>query len=107
MARKPRIQHAGAIYHVMNRGDRREDIFHDDEDRQLFLKTLGEACEKTGWQVHAYCLMRNHFHLVVENSAGQPGARHEMVSQHLHGALQPPPSILRPPLQWPLQVTHR
>jgi len=50
----------------MNRGDRREDIFRDDEDRQRFLSTLGEACQKTRWQVHAYCLMRNHFHLVVE-----------------------------------------
>src|SRR5215467_13711278 len=50
----------------MNRGDRREKIFKDDADRYRFLKTLGEACEKTGWQVHAYCLMSNHFHLVVE-----------------------------------------
>src|SRR5687767_9998117 len=50
----------------MNRGDRREDVFHDDQDRHSFLKTLGETCAKTGWQVHAYCLMRNHFHLVVE-----------------------------------------
>jgi REP element-mobilizing transposase RayT len=50
----------------MNRGDRREDIFADDEDRWCFLKTLGQAAEKTGWQVHAYCLMSNHFHLVVE-----------------------------------------
>src|SRR5215204_1370758 len=66
MARKPRLQYEGAIYHVMNRGDRREDIFHDDDVRQLFLKTLGGACDKTGWQVHAYCMMRNHFHLVAE-----------------------------------------
>jgi REP element-mobilizing transposase RayT len=50
----------------MNRGDRREAIFEDDEDQQRLLKTLTEACEKTGWQVHAYCLMRNHFHLVIE-----------------------------------------
>lgn len=50
----------------MSRGDRRENIFKDARDRQLFLKTLGEACEKTAWQVHAYCLMRNHFHLVIE-----------------------------------------
>ena len=50
----------------MNRGDQREPIFKDDEDRQRFLTTLGEACGKTGWQVHAYCLMLNHFHLVVE-----------------------------------------
>jgi putative transposase len=61
-----RVQYPGAIYHVMSRGDRREDIFIDDVDRQDFLKTLAEACQKTGWQVHAYCLMRNHFHLVVE-----------------------------------------
>ena len=47
-------------------GDRREDIFLDDVDRQDFLKTLAEACQKTGWQVHAYCLMRNHYHLVLE-----------------------------------------
>jgi REP element-mobilizing transposase RayT len=50
----------------MNRGDRREAIFRDDPDRRCFLDTLGEACEKTGWQVHAYCLMGNHFHLVAE-----------------------------------------
>jgi REP element-mobilizing transposase RayT len=64
--RKLRIQYPGAIYHVMNRGDRREKIFVDDPDRERFLKTLGEACEKTGWQVHACCLMSSHFHLVVE-----------------------------------------
>jgi ribosomal protein S14 len=44
----------GAIYHVMSRGDRREDIFLDDVDRQDFLKTLAEACHKTTWEVHAY-----------------------------------------------------
>src|SRR5690242_10836909 len=66
MARKLRVQYPGAMYHVMNRGDRREAIFADDQDRHRFLKTLGEACDKTCWQVHAYCLMSNHFHLVVE-----------------------------------------
>src|SRR5664280_1198755 len=66
MARKLGIQYPGAIYHVMNRGDRREAIFEDDEDRERLLQTLTEACQKTGWQVHAYCLMRNHFHLVIE-----------------------------------------
>ena len=54
------------MYHVMSRGDRRENIFLDDVDRQDFIKTLAEACQKTGWQVHAYCLMRNHYHLVLE-----------------------------------------
>jgi len=50
----------------MNRGDRREPIFKDDRDRENFVKTLDETCAKTGWHVHAYCLMPNHFHLVVE-----------------------------------------
>ena len=50
----------------MNRGDRREKIFNNDHHRLHLLKTLAEACEKTGWQLHAYCLMSNHFHLVVE-----------------------------------------
>jgi putative transposase len=66
MARKLRVEFEGAVYHVMNRGDQRERIFVDDEDRRLFLATLGEACAKTEWQVHAFCLMSNHFHLVVE-----------------------------------------
>jgi REP element-mobilizing transposase RayT len=66
MPRQLRIQYPGAIYHVMNRGDRREPIFHDDTDRKKFVATLSEACVKTDWQVHAYCLMNNHFHLVLE-----------------------------------------
>jgi hypothetical protein len=51
MARKLRVQYPGAVYHVMNRGDRREPIYADDQDRLLFLDTLAEACEKTDWQV--------------------------------------------------------
>jgi REP element-mobilizing transposase RayT len=64
--RKLRVEYPGAIYHVMNRGDRREPIFKDDVDHWRFLETLEEACGKTDWQVLAYCLMPNHFHLVVE-----------------------------------------
>jgi len=66
MARKLRIQYPGALYHVMSRGDRRESIFADNADRQRFLETLADACQKTGWQVHAWCLLPNHFHLVLE-----------------------------------------
>src|SRR5215210_1351152 len=66
MPRPLRVEFEGAIYHVINRGDRREAIFEDDGDRETFLRTLGEACAKTGWQVHAWCLMTNHFHLVIE-----------------------------------------
>ena len=59
MPRKLRIESPGAIYHVMSRGDRREDIVLNDVDRQDFVKTLAEACPKAQFQVHAYCLMRN------------------------------------------------
>ncbi len=66
MARELRVEYAGAIYHVMNHGDRRELIFMDDAGRQRFVETLGEVCAKTGWQIPAYVLMPNHFHWVVE-----------------------------------------
>ncbi|HVV73869.1 MAG TPA: transposase [Verrucomicrobiae bacterium] len=66
MPRQVRIEYPGAIYHVMSRGNRRQCIYLDDVDRQDFLKTLAEACQKTSWQVHAFCLMSNHYHLVVE-----------------------------------------
>jgi putative transposase len=59
MARELRVRYPGAIYHVMNRGDRREPIFSDDRDRLPFSGTLAEACEKTDWQAHAWCLMNN------------------------------------------------
>jgi putative transposase len=70
MARKVRVEYPGAIYHVINRGDHQEAIFADDRDRIRFVETLGEACAKAQWQVHAYCLMSNHFHLLVETPLG-------------------------------------
>src|SRR6266481_8505678 len=66
MPRQLRIEYEGAIYHLLSRGDRREDIFWDETDRRNFLALLERTCSRTGWQVHAYCLMSNHFHLVVE-----------------------------------------
>jgi REP element-mobilizing transposase RayT len=66
MARSIRIQSSGAYYHVMARGNRREDIFHDDDDRRFFLHTLSQACEMTGWRVHAWVLMGNHYHLFLQ-----------------------------------------
>jgi REP element-mobilizing transposase RayT len=56
-----RVEYAGAIYHVMNRGHRRKAIFNDDEDRQCFTNTLGEVCMTTGWQIHALCAVPNYF----------------------------------------------
>jgi putative transposase len=68
MPRQVRIEYPGAMYHVMSRGNRRQDIYLNDIDRQDFLKTLAEACLKTAWQIHAFCLMSNHYHLVVSGS---------------------------------------
>jgi REP-associated tyrosine transposase len=66
MARQVRIEFPGAIYHVMARGDRRELIVRDDEDRRSFVRTLGEGCERAGFRVHAWVLMSNHYHLLLE-----------------------------------------
>jgi putative transposase len=66
VARAVRIEYGGAFYHVMARGNRRERIFRDEADRLLFYQSLGEACERTGWRVHAWVLMSNHYHLMVE-----------------------------------------
>lgn len=66
MPRRTRLEFAGAVYHVVDRGDRREAIFRDDRDRETFLATLGAACARTGWRVHAYVLMGNHYHLLLE-----------------------------------------
>ena len=66
MPQQLRIEYPGAMYHVMSRGNRRQDIYLDDMDRHDFLKTLAEAFQQPDWQIHAYCLMSNHYHLVVE-----------------------------------------
>jgi putative transposase len=87
MPRPLRIQYAGARYHVMSRGDRREAIFHEDADRVEFLRTLGQACQKTGWQVHAYCLMNNHFSSCFGDATVESGSRNEMAAGHLHAAI--------------------
>src|SRR5437867_3460666 len=66
MARPFRLEYPGAIYHLMARGNHGQQIFRGDADRRSLLETLGEACQKTGWRVHAYVLMSNHYHLLLE-----------------------------------------
>jgi REP element-mobilizing transposase RayT len=66
MARKLRLEAEDGIYHVLNRGNYRSDIFRSDKTKAAFLQCLGEACGKTGWRIHAWCLMSNHYHLAVE-----------------------------------------
>lgn len=66
MTRALRVEYAGAVYHVMCRGNNGQDIFLSNRDRTCFLKTLEESCEQTGWIVHAHVLMGNHYHLLLE-----------------------------------------
>jgi len=66
MARKLRLEYAGACYHVINRGNYRRNVFAPKGAAEAFERCLGETCERFGWRVHAYVLMRNHFHLAVE-----------------------------------------
>jgi putative transposase len=66
MPRGPRIVAAGATYHLTARGNRRQPIFVDDDDRQLFLRILGDVAQRHRWRCGAYCLLSNHFHLLIE-----------------------------------------
>jgi putative transposase len=66
MARIPRIQYEGALYHVINRGNYRRDIFESSGAAIAFEGVLSETCARHGWRVHAYAIMRNHFHLALE-----------------------------------------
>lgn len=70
MARPLRIEYPGALYHVTSRGDRQEAIFDDDQDRTAFLNLLGEVVLRFRWRCHAYCLMGNHYHLMIETPQG-------------------------------------
>ena len=78
MSRPLRIEYCGAVYHVTSRGNGREDIFRDDEDRPNWLKLFGEACERYNWLCYSYCLMTNHYHVVIETKEANlsKGMRH-------------------------------
>jgi putative transposase len=82
MPRAPRLQIAGGIYHVTARGNRRQEIFTDDGDRIRFLALLDDVACRLDWSGHAYCLMPNHFHLVVET----PGPTLSAGLQRLNGS---------------------
>jgi REP element-mobilizing transposase RayT len=66
MARPLRLEHPGALWHVTSRGNERRTIFRDDADRSLFLAVLAEVVELFAWRLHAYVLMGNHYHLLLE-----------------------------------------
>ena len=70
MARPLRIEFAGALYHITSRGDGREDIYLNDSDRERFIAVLAQVCERFNWVCHSYCLMSNHYHLLIETPNG-------------------------------------
>ena len=70
MSRPLRLELAGGIYHVTSRGNRRENIYADDVDRLKWLALFGQVCQRYNWRCHAYCLMSNHYHVVVETIEG-------------------------------------
>src|SRR5262249_29218504 len=70
MTRPLRIEYTGAHYHVTSRGNERKAIFRDDTDREKFLELTGRAVEQFGIRVHAYVLMSNHYHLLIETPRG-------------------------------------
>jgi REP element-mobilizing transposase RayT len=78
MARPLRIELAGGLYHVTARGDRREDIYLDDADRERWLELFGEVCKRFNWVSHGWCQMTNHYHVIVETVGGNlaQGMRH-------------------------------
>jgi REP element-mobilizing transposase RayT len=88
MVRPLRFQYPGAVYQVMARGDGGKVVFETDDDRLVFLKRLEETCASSGWRVHAWVVMDNHFHLLqVDKSKGvkaRKRSRSECVGQD-HG----------------------
>ena len=81
MARPLRLEFPGAIYHLTSRGNARQKIYLGDDDRRLFLDTLSRVVTRYGWICHAYCLMANHYHLLVET----PGADLSLGMRQLNG----------------------
>ena len=91
MARPLRIEFDGAWYHVINRGSGRKDLFTSDEERERFLELLGDLADSFWVETHAYCLMRNHYHLLLHTPLGNLG--HGM--QHLNGVYTQFPTAIK------------
>ena len=75
MVRPVRLEFSGALYHVTARGNARQDIYVDDKDRRYFLNILSYCTKTYHWQCHAYCLMSNHYHLLINISTRAIGVQ--------------------------------
>ena len=86
MARPLRLTFPGAVYHVMSRGHERSPVFSDDKDRERLLRVIGDVAGEHGWLVHGYCVMDNHFHLLVETPRGDlPTGMRSINSRYAQG----------------------
>ena len=70
MTRPLRIEYAGVVYHITSRGNEKKAVFKDDQDRINFLNTLQHVNKRYNWLCHAYCMMDNHYHLLIETPDG-------------------------------------
>ncbi len=82
MARPLRIEYPGAFYHITARGNERKDVFKSARDREKFLSYLQSATERYGAVIHVYCLMNNHYHLLLETPSGNLS----QIMRHINGA---------------------
>lgn len=82
MARPLRIEYPGALYHVTSRGNEQKDVFKSRRDREQFLSYLESATERYGAVIHAWCLMNNHYHLLLET----PDGNLSQIMRHINGA---------------------
>ena len=84
MARPLRLAFSGTLYHIISQDDRREDIFYNNSDRTLFLEILAHTCHRYNWPCHSYCLMSNHYHLIVETIGWEFIKRYEAIEWRLY-----------------------
>ena len=85
MARSARVQFPGAIYRISARGNHQENIYFSDQDRELFIRLFAAAAKRMNWICHAYCLMTNHYHLLLEtpDGVGRSGSPSRISSSRL------------------------
>ena len=107
MARPLRIEFPGAAYHVTGRGNAQRAVFEDDADREQFLGTLERSADRFGLLLHGFCLMGNHYHLLVETPDAGLGRGDAGPERCLYTGIQPASRDRRPPLPGPLQGDPR
>jgi len=101
------MESEAGVYHVINRGHYRADIFRTEKTKVAFLQCLQEACAKTGWQVHAWCVMSNHDHSGCLDTEGQSRGGHALAPGHVCHPVQSSTSGTRAPFSRPLQKLGR